>query len=422
VTDDQQSLPLGPEGEEPTEEELIEQARLQIGGVFTPASPVRDQDLFAGRVQQFQDLVDVVSQVGQHGVIYGERGVGKTSIASVLQRALSRHGQIVAVRVNCDGTDTYGSMWRKAFEEVSFTRDVQPPGFNREAIQTMTNLAQTVTDIDPSVVRRMLAKLGAQVRTVFFFDEFDRVRADGVHQMMADTIKTLSDQLIAATVILVGVADTVDDLIAEHRSIERALVQVQMPRMSKNELGQIVQKGLQRVTMNCDRKALSQITQLSQGLPHYTHLLSLHAARVALEDERRSITPGDVDLAIERAMDRVQESILNDYHKATFTTRETLYPQVLLAAALARGDDRGYFAPPDLREPLSTIMGRRYEIPQFSQHLHSLTEHARGSVLQKTGGERRWRFRFVNPLLQPYVIMKGLAEGMIDQAVIGRFS
>ena len=40
------------------------------------------------------------------------------------------------------------------------------------------------------------------------------------------------DAKVPATVVLIGVADSVGELIREHGSVERALVQIQMPRMS----------------------------------------------------------------------------------------------------------------------------------------------------------------------------------------------
>jgi hypothetical protein len=36
-------------------------------------------------------------------------------------------------------------------------------------------------------------------------------------------------------------------------------------------------------------------------------------------------------------------------------------------------------------------------------------------MLQKRGEPRRFRYRFVNPLLQPYVVMKALSEGLVRQ-------
>ena len=40
----------------------------------------------------------------------------------------------------------------------------------------------------------------------------------------------------------------------------------------------------------------------------------------------------------------------------------------------------------------------------------------RGPLLQKTGDKHKHRFRFTNSLLQPFVLMQGLATGMISQA------
>jgi hypothetical protein len=50
---------------------------------------------------------------------------------------------------------------------------------------------------------------------IVIFDEFDRLRDQIARRTMADTIKALSDHDVRATVVIVGVADTVDDLVAE---------------------------------------------------------------------------------------------------------------------------------------------------------------------------------------------------------------
>ena len=42
----------------------------------------------------------------------------------------------------------------------------------------------------------------------------------------------------------------------------------------------------------------------------------------------------------------------------------------------------------------------------------------RGSVLKKSGVKRRFRYRFTDPLMQPFVIMKGLADGKISPSVL----
>ena len=73
---------------------------------------------------------------------------------------------------------------------------------------------------------------------------------------LADTIKALSDQLPNATIVLIGVADDVEQLVAEHQSIERALVQIHMPRMSTDELSEIIVNGLTGARVRIDADAL----------------------------------------------------------------------------------------------------------------------------------------------------------------------
>jgi uncharacterized protein YejL (UPF0352 family) len=254
---------------------------------------------------------------------------------------------------------------------------------------------------------------------IVIVDEFDRLQDEEVRRLFADTIKTLSDHAVPVTLVLVGVADTVDALIKEHHSIERALVQVQMPRMSREELEQIVTNGFNRLGLTIEPPALQHITLLSQGLPHYTHLLALYAAREAIDSTSVVVTVHHVISAIKTALAQAQQSIRSAYHTATMSPRkENLYARVLLACALAKTDDLGYFAPSNVRDPLSRIMRKRYEIPSFARHLNLFCDDARGPVLQKTGIPRRYRYRFVNPLVQPFVIMQGMADGLVTEQAL----
>jgi len=59
-------------------------------------------------------------------------------------------------------------------------------------------------------------------------------------------------------------------------------------------------------------------------------------------------------------------------------------------------------------------MGRPLEIPAFASHLNKFASGDCGEVLQKSGQNRRYRYRFKNPLLQPFVVMRGVADKLID--------
>src|ERR1035438_440450 len=175
-----------------------------------------------------------------------------------------------------------------------------------ESLKAADLVPQNVT---PDEVRRMLTVLSETSLVIVVIDEFDRVTDFEARRAMADTVKTLSDNLVGATLVLVGVGESVDALIGEHPSIDRALVQVKMPRMSRSELHQILENGVGLLGMSITEDAKIHIGALSQGLPHYAHLLGLHSARVAIDCHDLSISMGHVDQAIRSAVEDVQQSL-----------------------------------------------------------------------------------------------------------------
>lgn len=390
---------------------------LEAGRVFTPTSPIDEKSLFAGRTEQVRQIIDVVNQKGQHAMLFGERGVGKTSLANVLSSFLSGGSSVVlAPRVNCDTTDDFDAVWRKVFSEVRYTMTKGQLGFHRPKHTIRATLLDSVPDgpITPDTVKNTLQELSDEALPILIVDEFDRLAA-APRRAFADTVKMLSDHAVNATVVLVGVADAVEKLIEEHASVERALVQIPLPRMSAQEIQDILTKGVERLGMTIASSALSRTTKLSQGLPHYAHLLALHACRSALDDRRDGIVAEDVSKAIKKAIQQTQQSIRSAYDVAVRSAKkDNLFATVLLACAMATPNEFGYFAAQDVREPMRQITGKKYEIPSFAKHLNGFCEDIRGPVLDKDGAERLFRYRFIDPLLQPFVIMKGIDEARIS--------
>jgi len=379
---------------------------LKVSHFFTPASPVNQHELFAGRIEQVRKVVDVINQQGQHGIIYGERGVGKTSLAQILPDVFYHEGgaKVLTAHVNCDGGDTFASVWRKVFGQIGRAETVT--GFQGQTAGNFVPLSEQLPERPTTAdIRRLLDSTPG---TVIIIDEFDRIQAGRPSQLFADLIKGLSDFGTAVTVILVGVADSIEQLITDHASVERCIAQIVMPRMSHEELEEIITKRLPLAGMSAAEDVAPMIAQLSQGFPHYTHLLGLHSARQALNNKRKNVQKDDVHAAIASAVDQAGASIQTAYQKAVISSRSNaLFEQVLLACALASPDDLGYFAAVDVRQPMSDIMGRRYDIPSFAQHLSRFCETERGNVLERIGTRRRYRYRFTNPMIRPYVYLRG---------------
>lgn len=388
------------------------QRYFKAAQVFTPSSPVDSQELFAGRPEQITQVLNAVAQKGQHVILYGERGVGKTSLANYILQIIEKMvvGELTSAIINCDGVDQFFTIWQKVFRELGNISN--QPSSEAELLPE---------DVTPEHIRYILQQQSN--RSIIVIDELDRVSAHSENseynfvasagsatELLADTIKTLSDHSIETTIILVGVADSVDELINEHASIERSLVQVQMPRMSPSELYELLDKRLKLLEMDIQSEFKEQIAFLSQGLPSYTHLLALHASQHAIMRNSKNIEQNDLGYAISQAIQKAFQSIVNSYYQATSSSRETIYAEVLLACALTSKDNLGYFAARDVEKPMSAIMKRPYKTTGFSRNLKDFCDDKRGAVLQKRGR----RFGFVNPMMQPYVIMHGLANELID--------
>lgn len=391
-------------------------AREHLDKAFTPHRPIDLPELLAGRTNLLYRANDAANTAGLHVILYGERGTGKTSIAHVLARRLQepeRQDGRRAIVVSCNSSDTYSSIWRKVFQEILLAQ--RQLGFVQQVAATVTgrlDLDENVTD--PNDVRLYVGSLPNP--SVIFIDEFDRVEPDSdARRLMADTIKLFADTDVRSTIILVGVAESIDELIAEHQSIGRNIAQIQVEPMSVDELSEIVQKGFERTGMTSEEGLDHRIAHFSQGYPHYTHLLGLWAGRRAIEANQMHVTRGDLDKAIPDALDNASGSVRSEYAQAVASGRkDTLYKQVLLACALAPKDTLGRFFAIDVRTPLRKITGHDYNTGAYQGHLAKFCEADRGPVLKRTGKRRNYRWQFVNPQLIPFVHLQGIKDRFLQ--------
>jgi Cdc6-like AAA superfamily ATPase len=384
------------------------QVIAEINRAFTPNTPIKRTDLFAGREDQIDRVFSAVFSPGQHAAIYGERGVGKTSLANIIYDVVFAAGKqnFIPARVNCSHGITFAEIWREIFKQMPVTRG-----------EDTFHLDDRILD-DPNSeeVRGLFEEMDNP--SIVVIDEFDLVD-QSTATLMADTIKTLSDRATDTTLVLVGVADSLDQLIQEHESVARALVQVQMPRMSYTELLQIVSTGMDKVQMTIAKQIAEQIANLSQGLPHYTHLVAKHAALSAVKDGRREILETDYDNAIKESVKDKLQTLGMKYQTATHSPKDNIFAEVLLACAFAT-NEFGLFSARDVRDPLTIIFGKSYDIQAYIRHLNKFSQGVRGPILEKKGETRRFQYKFVDPLMQPYVVMKGLADGLITDDQFAR--
>jgi len=146
----------------------------------------------------------------------------------------------------------------------------------------------------------------------------------------------------------------------------------------------------------------------------------LHSARAAVDSGSLSVDEAHVKIGIDGALQAVLQSIKQECHTATYSPNKgALFEKVLLACALAQINRQGYFRPSDVVGPLNLLTGEtHYGVPHFARHLGEFEKDERGPTLVKTGRSRAYVYRFKHPLMQPYVIMKAIADGTITHAML----
>jgi len=133
-------------------------------------------------------------------------------LAKIFSRLIptsARH--ILLLCEQADPSDDFASLWRKVFKDIHVT-------ITRNGQSTLAPLASLYEgDIRPDDVRRELEAIFKPVDIpIIIIDEFDKIENVNCHSLMANTIKALSDYAVNVTVVLVGVADNVNELIGEH--------------------------------------------------------------------------------------------------------------------------------------------------------------------------------------------------------------
>lgn len=384
-----------------------------LGEVFRSSAPIDDQELFAGRNHELFSVIEAMQSAGQHAVIYGERGVGKTSLARVAMKVAGAQSAPLAVRVNCDGNDSYDSLWIKVLDEIEISAaeaSAEDRGWLQNALGECISLF-AAGNLSPSTIRLGMRKFAQRKPVVLFLDEFNEIADSGAIALVANTIKALSDHIEPITLVPVGVAEDLDALLEGHLSAVRAIAQIKMPRMTRDELADIVNRGLDRLEMSISDDALHLVRVIPRGLPQYAHLLAQEGARQALLRGRDNIERKDVMNGLEIGLAKLDRSLSRAYDEATYSPRKTRLKEVLLACAVAKLGDMGDFSPADVRTPYSRIIGQEVDIDRFNPQLTTLAT-AR-DILVRDGEERRWRYRFRDPLMEPYVLLQGLQSGAI---------
>lgn len=375
--------------------------------VFTPGYPVNHQDMFAGRMDQLQRVIETLHAPGRHPVLFGQRGVGKTSLANILGQVFSN---LLSVKVSCDGSDTFATVWNRVLVTASVNFKQKALGFTGTESERTVTLSQALghdpNATKPAEIADLLRRMNSQA--VVILDEFDKLTSPDIKSAFADLIKIVSDTAPLVTIVVVGVAENIHELVGEHASIERNLVHVELPLMSDSEIQTVFTKGMDRLNIECPMSVVEQIPRLAGGFPHYAHLLGLACVKAVAHAEVNIVSHVHFDQACAYALADAVEKYRDAFARATATTQASRYPKILAACGHAKMDGRGVFRATDVVDAFKSVFDEALSVQAVVPALGEFLSDGRAEVLKAVSIGGRQCYKFSDPMMRPYCRLKVL--------------
>lgn len=283
----------------------VETLRARVRGAFSPSRPVVDSELYSGRTRLLKSLISAVEDSNMHVIIFGTRGIGKTSTLHVLN-AMARKARYIVHYGSCGQNVTFAELFGAVLSDIPllFHQDYDPVANEVEEGLSFADLYGDEPITVPMLSEAFSRISGTQVLVIL--DEFDRVEDGNMRRLVAELIKNLSDRAAPVQLVIAGVAQNIDEIVEHIPSIRRNILPIRVPNMEDAEARELIGRGADRSGLRFTDEARERIVELALGLPYIASLLAHHASLVALDARRKTITAPDVAAAVEQSVNEIE--------------------------------------------------------------------------------------------------------------------
>lgn len=390
-----------------------------LSKVLSPAQPLQSEEFLKGRADQLHGIEKALYAPGRHVLIYGMRGVGKSSLAQTAAFKIAKGCDPIIV--SCDPQSTFKSIIKDIFDEAlgkdpRIAEEIKTSeagaGLSWSILNIMgkVSLGKTEREIDEPLsvndavraIQFLCQKRGA--KPVFVVDEFDLIPSVDVQRDFANLVKQVSDKHVGACFIFCGIADSAEALMAAHGSADRYFHPVDLGKLPWDARIQIVETAAETLGIQIDKTTVYRIAMICDGFPYYVHFISEKLFwRVFEAENDGKVTPKLFVLAMEDAASAMDMKLRGPYEKATQKYDDT-YSAILFAVADGHELKK---RSADIYTVYLRIMKDLDKEPftreKYNNRMNRLKSEAHGCIL--TANRQGW-YEFTEKMIRGFVRLK----------------
>lgn len=376
---------------------------LTPNDVFTPGQlPIHPTNIYAARGSA-EELFNKTIRRGMIPVVYGEYGVGKTSMARYALREKETQGLLVNIESVAD--QSFEAVFTRCLEKLGYSvtiktisgeistatheqsgqAGISAGGFINSLVaskrtKSSSNTQQTEEQlIVTSPTDSRVIEICESAGVALLIDELHRATPEFTANL-SKFIKSFGNANCKKfRIILLGTSSDASRLVSSDPGIDRLIQEVHLKSMTNQESEYIITKGMKSLGINIDERTTERLVKTSVGSPSILQYLCLEVAEEAFPRVPRNASLPDVQRAVDSFVETKAARLNKAYISAIESTGEIRYRKQILRA-MAECDDE-YVTMEMIKEKVSIYLGRDIPSTSLSGPLRDLKDNRYGPVL-----------------------------------------
>ncbi len=320
---------------------------------FTPGSPV-PVELFVGRKSQIDEIMAYLKQSSfgrqEHIFLIGERGIGKSSLASFLKYISVTKEDFLAAYISLGGVEELDEVIRRVIEQIlreinneknlkekfasffkeksKYIRQVGLFGVSLSFNPPKDELQYMVRNF-PDTIKELWDRIKDRKRGIFLvLDDINGVakkrKFPNWYKSFVDNVAVKYMGNLPISVLVIGLPEVRDELITVQPSLMRVFRTINIDRLKDEEVEEFFKKAFKKAGMKVEKDAMKIMVEFSSGLPILMHEIG---DAVFWKSEDEVVDEKDALYGILEAAERVGKKYLDP--KVYRTIRSERYRSIL---------------------------------------------------------------------------------------------